>query len=77
MKKLCSALLLLTFTFAAISADPFNNKLTAADREDISGGDILIKNTIINNNITSIITTNEYCSTLTSHNMMSHWFIVK
>ena len=44
MKKLCSALLLLTFTFAAISADPFNNKLTAADREDISGGDILIKN---------------------------------
>ncbi len=44
MKKLCSALLLLTFTFAAISADPFNNKLTAADREAISGGDILIKN---------------------------------
>ena len=44
MKKLCSALLLLTFTFAAISADPFNNKLTAADREDISGGGILIKN---------------------------------
>ena len=44
MKKLCRALLLLTFTFAAISADPFNNKLTAADREAISGGDILIKN---------------------------------
>ena len=44
MKKLCSALLLLTFTFAAISADPFNNKLTAADREAISGGEILIKN---------------------------------
>ena len=44
MKKLCSALLLLTFTFATISADPFNNKLTAADREAISGGDILIKN---------------------------------
>ena len=44
MKKLFSALLLLTFTFAAISADPFNNKLTAADREAISGGEILIKN---------------------------------
>ena len=44
MKKLCSALLLLTFTLAAISADPFNNKLTAADREAISGGEILIKN---------------------------------
>ena len=44
MKKLCSALLFLTFTFTAISADPFNNKLTAADREAISGGEILIKN---------------------------------
>ncbi len=42
-KTLFSLFILLSLTAAAFS-DPFNNKLTASEREQIAGGEILIKN---------------------------------
>ena len=44
MKRIIVSIFVLLSLGLALSADPFNNKLTSADREKISTGEILIKN---------------------------------
>ena len=44
MKKLFNILIIVLFSSILVWAEPFNNKLSSADKEKISSGEILIKN---------------------------------
>ncbi len=51
MKKIICSVFCLIFSFVLLSADPFNNKLSAQDRETIASGEIIIKNINYEKNI--------------------------
>jgi len=44
MKKIISSVLIIFTLFSIVSADPFNNRLTAEERESINNGELIIKN---------------------------------
>ncbi len=51
MKKILCSTLFLLFSLMILAADPFNNKLTAQERNSIATGEILIKNINYEKNI--------------------------
>lgn len=51
MKKILCSTLFLFFSLMLLAADPFNNKLTAQERNSIATGEILIKNINYEKNI--------------------------
>lgn len=51
MKKILCSTLFLLFSLMLLAADPFNNKLTAQERNSIATGEILIKNINYEKNI--------------------------